>query len=59
MAPKYLNEFHKANSQACRKDLQSLRQRGLSVEDVLEQSRKFGRSTIQMISSEKALSKNS
>lgn len=58
MAPRYLNEFHKRNSQACRKDLQSLRRRGLSVEDVLEQSRRFGRSTIQMISSEKVSSKN-
>ena len=53
MAPHYLNEFHKRNSQACRKDLRSLRRRGLSVEDVLEQSRRFGRSTAQKISLEK------
>lgn len=54
MEPRYLNEFHKRNSQACRKDLQSLRRQGLSVEDVLEQSRRFGRSTVQMISLAKA-----
>lgn len=43
MAPHYLNEFHKRNSQACRKDLQSLRRQRLSVEDVLRQSRMFVR----------------
>ena len=59
MAPHYLNEFHKRNSQACRRELQSLRRRGLSVEDVLEQSRRFGRSTVQMISSEMVESKSS
>lgn len=58
MAPHYLNEFHKRNSQACRKDLQSLRRQRLSVEDVLRQSRMFGRSTTRMILSETVESKN-
>ena len=53
MAPRYLNEFHKRNSQACREDLRSSARRPLSVEDVLEQSRRLGRSTARTISSAK------
>ena len=51
MAPRYLNEYHRLNSQACRADLKSSARRPLSVEDVLEQSRRIGRSTAQRISS--------
>ena len=54
MAPRYLNEFHKRNSQACREALRSSARRPLSVEDVLEQSRRNGRSTAQRISPETA-----
>lgn len=35
-AQHYLNEYYKRNSQVCRKDLQILRLRELSVENVLE-----------------------
>ena len=51
MAPRYLNEFHKRNSQACREALRSSARQPLSVEDVLEQSRRNGRSTARRISS--------
>ncbi len=57
MAPAYLNEFHKRNSMACRKDLNSSAKSPLSVEDVLKQSQRFGRFTIRVISSGKAHSK--
>lgn len=43
MAPRYLNAFHKQYSLACRRDLVAAAQRPLSVKDVLEQSRRFGR----------------
>ena len=50
MAIRYLNEFHKRNCQACRRDLKSSAKQPLSVEDVLRQSRSLGSSSIMMIS---------
>ena len=58
MEQQYLNEFHMRNSQACLRDQRSCAQRPLSVEDVLAQSRRLGRSMIQMTSSAKVAYKN-
>ena len=57
MEQQYLNEFHKRNSQACLRDQRSCAQRPLSVEDVLAQSRRQGRSSIRMTSSARRASK--
>ena len=55
MAPVYINDFHRQNSLACKRDLRSSAQRLLSVDDVLAQSRRFGRSSAQPISSLEAV----
>ena len=54
MEQQYLNEFHMHNSQACLRDQRSCAQRPLSVEDVLAQSRRQGRSSIRVISKDGA-----
>ena len=47
----YLNEFHKLNSLACLSDQEAAALRPLTVEDVLAQSRRHGRTTMRVISS--------
>ena len=58
MEQQYLNEFHMLNSQACLRDQKSCAHRPLSVEDVLAQSRRLGRSSIRVISKARGVSKN-
>ena len=58
MEQQYLNEFHMHNSLACLKDQKSCARRPLSVEDVLAQSRRQGRSSIRVISKVKVASKS-
>ena len=58
MEQQYLNEFHMRNSLACLRDRKSCAQRPLSVEDVLAQSRRQGRSMIRMTSSARRVFKN-
>lgn len=50
MEQQYLNEFHKLNSQACLRDQMYWALRQLSIEDVLERSRRQGRFTMRVIS---------
>ena len=50
MKQQYLNEFHKRNSLACLKDQESLKQRSLSINDVIAQSQRIGKFTIKRIS---------
>ena len=45
----YLTEFHKTNSENCLKDLEKSKELPLTIEDVLEQSYRQGRSTISEI----------
>ena len=58
MEQQYLNEIHMRNSQACLRDQRSCAQRPLSVEDVLAQSRRLGRSMIRKTSSAKVAYKS-
>ena len=53
MEQQYLNEFHMRNSQACLKAQEFYAQQPLSVDDVLAQSLRQGRSMIRKISQEK------
>lgn len=54
MKQQYLNEFHKRNSLACLKDQESLKQRSLSINDVIAQSQRLGKFTIKKISQTQA-----
>ena len=54
MKQQYLNEFHKRNSLACLKDQESLKQRSLSINDVIAQSQRLGKFTIKRISQTQA-----
>lgn len=44
----YLNDFHQQNSENCLADQKALKNKQLTVEDVIEQSKKQGR-TIKKI----------
>lgn len=58
MEQKYLNEFHKLNSLACLKDQEACARRSLSVEDVLAQSLRHGRTSIRVILKDNGKQKN-
>ena len=45
----YLTEFHKQNCENCLKDLEKSKETPLTIEDVLEQSHRLGRTTISEI----------
>lgn len=44
----YLNDFHRQNSENCLADQKALKNKQLTVEDVIEQSKKQGR-TIKIL----------
>lgn len=44
----FLNEFHRQNSEACIRDLEKQKELPLTVDDVLKQSKKQGR-TLKII----------
>ena len=54
MKQQYLNEFHKRNSLACLKDQESMKQRPLSIDDVIAHSQRLGKFTIKRISQTQA-----
>lgn len=58
MGQQYLNKFHMLNSLACLKDQEVCARRSLSVEDVLAQSLRHGRTSIRVISKDKGLQVN-
>ena len=45
----YLNDFHKQNSEACIKDYEQQKNVPLTVDDVIKQSHRHGRTTIKKI----------
>ena len=45
----YLTEFHKQNSENCLKDLEKSKEFPLTIEDILEQSYRQGRTSISEI----------
>ena len=54
MEQQYLNDFHRRNSLDCLKDQESLKQRSLSINDVIAQSQRLGKFTIKRISQTQA-----
>ena len=50
MEQQYLNDFHRRNSLACLKNQESLKQRSLSINDIIAQSQRLGRFTIKRTS---------
>ena len=57
MKQQYLNEFHMHNSLACQRDQKAQAQQPLTIEAVLQQSRKLGRTSIRLTTSGQAIYK--
>ena len=51
MKQQYLNKFHLHNSLACQRDQKVQAQHPLTIDDVLEQSRRLGRTSIRLTAS--------
>lgn len=45
----YLNEFHEKNSKNCLLDQENMKKKKLTVQDVIKQSLKHGRTNIKII----------
>ena len=45
----YLNDFHKQNSENCLLDQEELKKKHLTVQDVIKQSLRHGRTNIKII----------
>lgn len=45
----YLNEFHEQNSKNCLLDQENMKKKHLTVQDVIKQSLKHGRTNIKII----------
>lgn len=58
MKQQYLNEFHRRYSLACQRDQKAQAQQPLTIDDVLEQSRRLGRTSIRLTTSGQAIYKS-
>lgn len=58
MNRQYLTEFHMRNSMACQRDQKVQAQQALTIDDVLEQSRRLGRTSIRLTTSGQAIYKS-
>lgn len=57
MKQQYLNEFHRRYSLACQRDQKAQAQQSLTIDDVLEQSRRLGSTSIRLTTSGQAIYK--